>query len=89
MAEISNDVRAPVAGHVRSPRQRIDGDGWTGPVLVAALVAMALVTGLNYTFSVAVMPNLAGADDGTFVATMQRFNDEPGVPAHASPGRWC
>ena len=38
---------------------------------------MALVTGLIYTFSVAVMPNLAGADDRTFVATMQRFNENP------------
>jgi uncharacterized membrane protein len=46
-------------------------------VLGAALVAMALVTGLIYTFSVAVMPNLADADDRTFVATMQRFNDNP------------
>ena len=46
-------------------------------MLGAALVAMALVAGLCYTFSVAVMPNLADADDGTFVATMQRFNDNP------------
>jgi len=50
---------------------------WTGLVLGAALVAMALVAGLNYTFSVAVMPNLAGADDRTFVVTMQRFNENP------------
>ncbi len=71
-----HDVRA-VAEPVRSARDRVDGDGWTGLVLGAALVAMALVTGLIYTFSVAVMPNLAGADDRTFVATMQRFNDNP------------
>ena len=72
-----HDVRPPVAEPVRSARHRVDGDGRTGLVLGAALVAMALVTGLIYTFSVAVMPNLAGADDRTFVATMQRFNDNP------------
>ena len=66
-----------VAEPVRSARHRVDGDGWTGFVLGAALVAMALVAGLIYTFSVAVMPNLADADDRTFVATMQRFNDNP------------
>jgi uncharacterized membrane protein len=65
----------PVVEPVRSAR--VDGDGWTGHVLVAALVALALVTGLIYTFSVAVMPALADADDRTFVATMQRFNDNP------------
>jgi hypothetical protein len=35
---------------------------------------------LSYTFSVAVMPNLAGADDRTFVATMQRYNEDPAFP---------
>ena len=49
-------------------------------MLGAALVAMALVAGLCYTFAVAVMPNLADADDRTFVATMQRFNDNPAFP---------
>ena len=74
---IDHEVRAPVAEPVRSARHRVDGDGWTGLVLGAALVAMGLVAGLCYTFSVAVMPNLAGADDRTFVATMQRFNGNP------------
>ena len=74
---IDHDVDSPVAEPVRSTRHRLDGDGWTGLVLGAALVAMALVAGLIYTFSAAVMPNLAGADDRTFVATMQRFNDNP------------
>jgi uncharacterized membrane protein len=69
-----------VAEPVRSARQRFDGDGWTGLVLGAALVAMALVTGLIFTFSVAVMPNLADAGDRTFVATMQRFNENPVFP---------
>jgi uncharacterized membrane protein len=62
---------------VRSDRHRVDSDGRIGLVLGAALVAMALVTGLIYTFSVAVMPALADADDHTFVETMQRFNDNP------------
>jgi uncharacterized membrane protein len=60
--------------------RRLDADGWVGLVLGAALVAMTLVNGLNYTFSAAVMPNLAGADDHTFVATMQRYNDNPVFP---------
>jgi uncharacterized membrane protein len=72
-----HDVRSPVAEPVRSARHRLDGDGWTGLVLGAALVAMALVAGLIYTFSVAVVPNLAGADGRTFVATMLRFNENP------------
>ena len=74
---IDHDVRSPVAEPVRPARHRVDGDGRAGLVLGAALVAMTLVAGLCYTFSVAVMPNLADADDGTFVATMQRFNDNP------------
>jgi uncharacterized membrane protein len=74
---IDHDVRSPVAEPVRLARHLADGDGRTGLVLGAALVAMALVAGLCFTFSVAVMPNLADADDRTFVATMQRFNDNP------------
>lgn len=49
-------------------------------MLAAALVAMALVTGLIFTFSVAVMPNLASVDDRTFVLIMQRFNNNPVFP---------
>ena len=74
---IGHDVRSRVAEPARSARHRLGGDGWTGLVLGAALVALALVAGLIYTFSAAVMPNLAGADDRTFVATMQRFNENP------------
>jgi uncharacterized membrane protein len=77
---IAHDVRSPVAEPVRSARHRIDGDGWTGLALGAALVAMALVAGLTFTFAATVMPNLAGADDRTFVATMQRFNENPAFP---------
>jgi uncharacterized membrane protein len=49
-------------------------------LLGAALVSLALVTGLTFTFSVAVMPNLAGADDLAFVATVQRYNHNPVFP---------
>ncbi|MGH9024631.1 MAG: anthrone oxygenase family protein [Acidimicrobiia bacterium] len=66
-----------VAEPVRSARHRVDGDGRTGLVFGAALVAMTLVAGLIYTFSAAIMPNLADADDRTFVTTMQRFNENP------------
>jgi uncharacterized membrane protein len=73
---IDRDVRPPVAGPARSTRHPV-GDRWAGLVLGAALVAITLVNGLNYTFAVAVMPNLAGADDRTFVESMQRYNDNP------------
>lgn len=69
-----------LAEPVRSARRGVDGGGWTGLVLVAALVAMTLVAGLIFTFSVAVMPNLAGTDDRTFAVIMQRFNQNPVFP---------
>lgn len=77
MTEITRDERPPPG---QSARHRLDADGWTGLVLGAALVAMTLVTGLIYTFSVAVMPSLASADDHTFVAITQRFNENPVFP---------
>lgn len=49
-------------------------------VLGAALVAMAFVAALCFTFAVAVMPDLAGVDDHTFVLIMQRFDDNPVLP---------
>jgi uncharacterized membrane protein len=55
-------------------------DGRAGFVLGAALVAMSLVTGLIFTFAAAVMPNAADGDDRTFVATMQRYDDNPVFP---------
>jgi uncharacterized membrane protein len=73
---IVRDVRVPVAGPARSTRHPAGGR-WAGLVLGAALVAITLVNALNYTFAVAVMPNLAGADDRTFVASMQRYNENP------------
>jgi uncharacterized membrane protein len=74
---IDQDARSPMAEPVPSARHRLDGDGWTGLALVAALVAMTLVTGLLFTFSAAVMPALADAGDRTFVEIMHRFNDNP------------
>jgi len=76
MTEISRNERPSLARR----RHRVDGDGWTELVLGAALVAMALVTGLIFTFSAAIMPNLAGTDDRTFVTIMQRFNENPVFP---------
>jgi hypothetical protein len=67
---IDHDIRSPVAEPVRSARDRDGGDGRTGLALGVALVAVALVAGLSDTFSLAVMPNLADADDRTFVVTM-------------------
>lgn len=55
--------------------------GSAGIVLGATLVAIALVAGLNFTFAIAVMPNLAGVDDQTFVTITQRFNSNPAFPA--------
>ncbi|MFD4369354.1 DUF1772 domain-containing protein [Rhodococcus sp. NPDC058521] len=49
-------------------------------VLGAALITMSLVAGLNFTFMAAVMPNLAGVDNRTFVGIMQRFNENPVFP---------
>jgi uncharacterized membrane protein len=54
---------------------------WAGFALGTATVTLALVAGLNFTFAVAVMPNLAGADDRTFVEVTQRFNENAVFPA--------
>ena len=54
--------------------------GWAGFALGTATVTLALVAGLNFTFAVAVMPNLAGVDDRTFVELTQRFNENPVFP---------
>ena len=49
-------------------------------VLVAAAVAMGLLTGLFYAFDVAVMPGLTAADDRTLVDAMQQMIDLPAFP---------
>lgn len=59
---------------------RLTRRGFTGrmtsrdAVLVAATVAVGLMAGLFFAFSVAVMPGLAKAADRTLVDAMQRIN---------------
>lgn len=48
----------------------------TGPLLWLATMAIGLMAGLFYAFSIAVMPGLANADDRTSVLTMQKINQE-------------
>lgn len=43
-------------------------------VLLAALVVMALMAGLFWTWDISVMPGLARLDDRTFVTTMQALD---------------
>jgi uncharacterized membrane protein len=49
-------------------------------VLGAAVIAMGLLAGLIYAFSVAVMPGLTAADDRTLVDAMQQMADNPVFP---------
>jgi uncharacterized membrane protein len=49
------------------------GDATAGIVLGAAVIAMGLLAGLFYSFDVAVMPGLTGADDRTLVDAMQQM----------------
>lgn len=71
---------SPTPSPGRQARGGSTGHGWTGLVLGATLLVTALVAGLNFTFGVAVMPNLAGVDDHTFVTITQRFNENPVFP---------
>ena len=66
--------------HARSVRTRSGADAWTGFALGSALLMMTLVAGLSFTFAAAVMPNLGGVDDHTFVLINQRFNENPVFP---------
>ncbi|MFI0351108.1 DUF1772 domain-containing protein [Actinomadura sp. 9N407] len=70
----------PATSPPRPARHGSAGHAWTGFALGAALVMLALVAGLNFTFAVAVMPNMAGVDDRTFVEVTQRFNENPVFP---------
>ncbi len=56
------------------------GDRNADLVLGAAVIAMGLLAGLIYAFSVAVMPDLAAADDRTLVDAMQQMADNPAFP---------
>lgn len=77
---IERDVRSQVAELAPSARDRARY-GRTGLVLGTALMAMALIAGLFYSFSIAVMTGLAEVDDRTFVDTMQRINQAIQNPA--------
>ena len=61
-------------------------DGPTGAdrnadiVLGAAVIAMGLLAGLVYDWSIAVMPGLAAADDRTLVDVMQQMIENPAFP---------
>lgn len=77
---IGHEARSPVAESTPSARHRVDDGGLIGLALGSALVAMTLVAGLCFTFAVAIMPNLAGVDDHTFVEITQRFNQNPVFP---------
>ncbi|MFJ9612183.1 DUF1772 domain-containing protein [Kitasatospora sp. NPDC101176] len=59
---------APVHGVPGGPSRA------TGPVLVAATIAMGLMAGLFFAFDVSVMPGLAAGDDRTYVTAMQHIN---------------
>ena len=50
-------------------------------VLVAAVIAMGLLAGLFYDWSIAVMPGLSAADDRTLVDAMQQTIDKIENPA--------
>ncbi len=51
-----------------------------GIVLVAAVIAMGLLAGLNYDWAITVMPALTAADDRTLVDAMQQSLDNPAFP---------
>jgi len=68
------DVRSRVQELAWTARHHHGGGRRPGLVLGSALTAMALMAGVFYSFSVAVMTGLAKVDDRTFVDTMQRIN---------------
>jgi uncharacterized membrane protein len=56
-------------------RSRGDDDRKAGIVLAAATVAMGLIAGLYFAWSVSVMPGLANIGDRAFVDAMQEMDD--------------
>ncbi|MGH8775519.1 MAG: DUF1772 domain-containing protein [Jiangellaceae bacterium] len=75
-----HDIHYPPPSPARAVCHGSGGHGWVGLALGASVIVMALVAGLNFTFAVVVMPNLAGVDDHTFVVITQRFNENPWFP---------
>lgn len=66
------DRRAAAGGEPSRPSP-VEGAG-PGLVLAAAIVAMGLMAGLLYSFSIAVMPGLAQTDDRTVIDVMRKIN---------------
>jgi uncharacterized membrane protein len=63
-----------------TPTLPTDTDGTADLVLGAAVIAMGLLAGLIYDWSIAVMPALTAADDRTLVDAMQQTVDNPAFP---------
>jgi uncharacterized membrane protein len=55
----------------------------SGILLGASMMTMGLIAGVYYSFSIAVMPGLARADDRTLITVMQRINVAIVNPAFA------
>jgi hypothetical protein len=74
------------AAVVSNTTERANGVDRTGAdrdgdiVLGAAVIAMGLLAGLIYAFSVGVMPGLTAVDDRTLVDAMQQMADNPAFP---------
>ena len=66
---MATSITAPKPATVADPAS---ADRNADIVLVAAVVAMGLLTGLFHAFDVAVMPGLTAADDRTVVDAMHR-----------------
>ena len=77
----STTIRKPEAP---ATRRTVDdptrADRNAGIVLVAAVIAMGLLAGLNYDWAITVMPALTAADDRTLVDAMQQSLDNPAFP---------
>ncbi|MER5882891.1 anthrone oxygenase family protein [Streptomyces sp. NPDC001941] len=61
--------------HAPAPRRPRSATTWQGVVLGSATVAMGLIAGVWYAFSVAVMPALARSGDRVYIEVMQNIND--------------
>ena len=73
----STTTRKPTNPTVDAPTR---ADRNADIVLGAAVIAMGLLAGLIYAFSIAVMPGLTAADDRTLVDAMQQMADNPAFP---------
>jgi uncharacterized membrane protein len=65
----------PTESAIAPPRAAPSAARGSGGLLVAAALAMGLLAGLFYAYSVSVMPGLGQADDRTLVDAMQQINE--------------